>query len=185
EAAGARERVVAADERGQGQERLPDVGGRRELADEPRERGGVLAGERPLELPRARAVPLDLVEEAAQELRMADVELEALEPEGPQPLHGHRDHLGVSLRLLEPDELDAGLVELAVAPDLRLVVAEDVREVGEADRPRLVPEPGGDDARDLGRRDVAPGARGQGAPARAGGCSSGAGWPSRAGTRSR
>ena len=82
---------------------------------------------------------------------MADVELEALEPEGPQPLHGHRDHLGVSLRLLEPDELDAGLVELAVAPDLRLVVAEDVREVGEADRPRLVPEPGGDDARDLGR----------------------------------
>ncbi len=84
---------------------------------------------------------------------MSEVDLEALEPERAQPLDRHRDDLDLGLRLLEPDQLDARLVELAVVRYLRLVVAEHVGHVPEADGLGLVPEPRRHDPGDL-RRDV-------------------------------
>src|SRR5207245_10278376 len=80
--------------------------------------------------------------------------LRALAPPAPDPLSLH-DALPIclGLRLLEPDQFDARLVELAVVRDLGLVVAEHVGDVGQPDRLGLVPEPRRHDARDL-RRDV-------------------------------
>src|SRR5207245_10687397 len=68
--------------------------------------------------------------------------LRALAPPAPDPLSLH-DALPIclGLRLLEPDQFDARLVELAVVRDLGLVVAEHVGDVGQPDRLGLVPEP--------------------------------------------
>ena len=82
---------------------------------------------------------------------MAHVDLEALEAERAQALHRHGDDLDLGLGLVEPDQLDARLVELAVVRELGLVVAEDVGDVAQAQRLGLVAQPRGHDARDLGR----------------------------------
>ena len=82
---------------------------------------------------------------------MADVDLEALEAGRPERLDRHRDHLGVRLRLVEPEQLHARLVELAHAPEARGLVTEHVGAVGEAVRLRPVAEARGGDAGDLRR----------------------------------
>src|SRR3990172_745922 len=113
----------------------------------------VLAGERGPEPPLPRRRRLDLLEEPPEEVGVAEVELEAVEPQHLEALDGHRDDLDFGLGLLEPDQLDAGLVELAVVRDPGLVVAEDVGHVREADRLALVAGPRRGHARDL-RRDA-------------------------------
>ena len=84
---------------------------------------------------------------------MTHVELEAPEIERPQALHGHRQDLHLGFGLVEADQLHAGLIELAIVRELRLVVTEDVGDVRQTQRLRLVAQSGGHDARDL-RRDV-------------------------------
>src|SRR5262245_5574987 len=84
---------------------------------------------------------------------MPEVDLKALEPERAQALDGHGDDLDLGLRLLQPDQLDARLIELAVVRHLGLVVAEYVRDVRQAHGLGLLAQPRGDHARDL-RRDV-------------------------------
>src|SRR5262249_31031369 len=92
-------------------------------------------------------------QQATEEVRVTEVDLEALEPERAQPLDRHRDDLDLGFGLLEPDQLDAGLIELAIVGHLRLVVPEHVGDVREAHGLGLLAEPRGHDARDL-RRDV-------------------------------
>src|SRR5256885_1723972 len=159
---GALEHGLAAEERWQGGERLTQGRRRRELPHEARERRGVLAAERGPQLAHARGLGGELLAEAAEEVRVAQYELEALEAERAQAFDRHRDDLDLRLRLLEPDQLDTGLVELAVVRHLRLVVTEDVRHVGEPDGLGLVAQAGRHDAGDLGRdvgaeREQAPG----------------------------
>jgi len=84
---------------------------------------------------------------------VTEIELEPMQTQRVQALHGHRDDLDFRFRLLEPDQLHPRLVQLAVRGDVRLVVAEHVRQVREAERLRLVAHARGDDPRDL-RRDV-------------------------------
>ena len=145
------EHAGVAEQRRQRAQRVAHVGGRRDLAHHALERGDVLAGQRLLELLLARAVGLDLLQQTAEEVGMAEVELEAVEAQGPQALDGHGDDLHLGLGLLEPDQLDAGLVELAIVRHLRLVVAEHVGHVAKPQRLGLLAQPGGDDPRDLGR----------------------------------
>src|SRR6266568_2338759 len=153
EARGAVEHGLVAEERGQRQQRLTHVRVGCRVAHEPLERGGILARERRPELAHARRLCARLLAEPAEEVGVSEVDLEALEPERAQPLDRHRDDLDLGLRLLEPDQLDARLVELAVVRYLRLVVAEHVGHVPEADGLGLVPEPRRHDPGDL-RRDV-------------------------------
>src|SRR5438874_630140 len=159
---GALEHGLAAEERWQGGERLTQGRRRRELPHEARERRGVLAAERGPQLAHARGLGGELLAEAAEEVRVAQHELEALEAERAQAFDRHRDDLDLRLRLLEPDQLDTRLVELAVVRHLRLVITEDVRHVGEPDGLGLVAQARRHDARDLGRdvgaeREQAPG----------------------------
>jgi hypothetical protein len=86
---------------------------------------------------------------------VADVDLETLELGRPEDLDRHRDHLGVGFRLVEAQELDARLVELAHAAEAHRLVPEHIGPIGQAVRLRLVAEAGGGDAGDL-RRDVGP-----------------------------
>ena len=129
--------------------------GRRQVLDEALQRRGVLPAQGLLELPAPLAVDLQLLQDAAEEVGLAHVDLEAVEAQGLEPFHRHRDHLGVGLGLLEPDQLDPRLVELPVPSHLGFLVAEDVRHVGEPEGLGLVAEAGGDDAGDLGG-DVGP-----------------------------
>ena len=142
---------LVAEQRRQRAQRIAHVSGRRQLAHHALERAHVLAGQRLPQLVLVRGIGLDLLQQAAEEVRMAEVELEALEAERAQPLDGHGDDLDLRLRLREPDQLDARLVELAVVRHARLVVAEDVGDVGQPHRLGLVAQPGGHDPRDLGR----------------------------------
>src|SRR5438876_158654 len=153
EARGALEHGFVAEERGQREQRLADVRRRAQLRHLPLQRGGILARERRPELAHARRLGARLLAEPTEEVGVPEVDLEALEPERAQPLDRHRDDLDLGLRLLEPDQLDARLVELAVVRYLRLVVAEHVGHVPEADGLGLVPEPRRHDPGDL-RRDV-------------------------------
>ena len=100
---------------------------------------------------RGGLVEPQVLEDAAEEIRLADVELESLQAERAEPFDRHGDQLGVALGIGQADQLHARLVELAVAPDVGLVVAEDVGQVGEAKRLGLLAHPRGDDARDLRR----------------------------------
>ena len=147
------EHVAAPVEPGQGQEQLRHRGGRAEPIDEALERALVLAAQRLAQLVRGGFIGVDVLEDAAKEVGLAHVDLEVLEAERAEPLHRHRDHLGVAFRVGQPDQLHARLVELAVAAHVRLVVAEDVGDVAEAERLGVVPHPRRHDARDL-RRDV-------------------------------
>src|SRR5437899_1963856 len=105
---------LAAEEGRQRQQRVADVRRRGEVGDQPLERRPVLASQRRAQLAPGRRVGLRLVEKPADEIGMAEVDLEPLEPERPQPLDRHRDDLGLGLGLVEPDQLDARLVELAI-----------------------------------------------------------------------
>src|SRR5262249_1237591 len=145
------EHLGVAEQRGQRQQGVAHGRGRHDLIDQALQGGPVLAGERGPELSFAGSVGLDLLHQAAEEIGMADVELEATEAERAQALHGHGQDLDLGLRLVEADQLHAGLVELAAVGELRLVVAEDVGHVGQPQRLRLVAQAGGHDARDLGR----------------------------------
>src|SRR5260370_950745 len=149
----AREPRLAPEEPGERGERRAERRRRRELPHDGRERGGVLPAERGAQLTHARGLGGELLAEAAEEVRVAQHELEALEAERPEALDRHRDDLDLRLRLLQADQLDARLVELPVVRHPRLVVAEDVGHVGEADRLGLVAQARPPDARDL-RRDV-------------------------------
>src|SRR2546421_21912 len=98
---------LAAEQRRQGEQRLGHVWRRGHLTHQPLERGGVFARERLAQRLAARGVGRRLVEQTAEKIRMAEVDLEALQPERAQAFDGHRDDLDLGLRLLEPDQLDA------------------------------------------------------------------------------
>src|SRR5256884_3433038 len=113
-APGALQHDLAPEQRRQRQERLRHVRRRRQLAHEALERRGVLAGERVADRAAAPDVDRGLLQQAPEKVGMPEVDLEAVEAERAQPLDGHRDDLDLRLRLLEPDQLHPGLVELAV-----------------------------------------------------------------------
>ena len=138
-------------QRGKGQEQLRHRRGRGQPGHEALQGGDVLAAERGAQLARARLVEPQVLENAPEEIRLTHVDLEARQPQRAQPFHRHGDHLGVALGIGEADQLHARLIELAVAPDVRLVVAEHVREVREAQGLGRLAEPGGHDAGDLRR----------------------------------
>ena len=96
------EHVAAPVEPGQGQEQLRHRGGRTQLIDEALERALVLAAQRLAQLVRGGFVGVDVLEDAAKEVGLAHVDLEVLEAERAEPLHGHRDHLGVAFRMGSP-----------------------------------------------------------------------------------
>src|SRR5262245_529701 len=140
-----------AEERRQRQQRVAHVRRRRQIGDQPLEGRAVLAGQRRAQLAPGNRIGLRLIEEAADEVGVTEVDLEPLEPERPEPFDGHRDDFHFGLGLIQSDQLDSRLVELAVVRDAGLVVAEHVRHVAEPDGLGLVAQPGRHHACDLGR----------------------------------
>src|SRR5690606_24600482 len=69
-----------------------------------------------------------------------DLEPEAVEAERAEARVGDRDDLGVQRRVVDADGLDADLLQLAVAPGLGTLVAEERTGVGQLDRQRAAVE---------------------------------------------
>ena len=158
-ALGALEHVAAAVERGQRQQQLGHRGGGGQLAHQALERPTVLAPQGVAQLRGPRRGSTARSSRMPRKKSAWPTSIwKPLEAERAQPLHRHRDHLGVALGVRQPDQLHARLVELAVAAHVRLVVAEHVGDVVQPQRLGLLAHAGGHDARDL-RRDV--GAQGE------------------------
>ena len=73
---------------------------------------------------------LVLVHDARDELDLAEADREVREAGAQQALDGQRDDLGVGKGRRRAHELDASLMELALAAGLRLLVAEDTADIG-------------------------------------------------------
>jgi hypothetical protein len=99
---------------GQGQERVSDVGGGSEVGDQAFDRRRVLAREGLPQLALMCDVGLQLLQETAKEVGMAEIDLEVLEAERVQPLDRHRDDLDLGLGLLQTDQLNTRLEEFPV-----------------------------------------------------------------------
>jgi hypothetical protein len=66
-------------------------------------------------------------------------------------LGGEQDHLDIGLSRCRADELDAGLAELALGPEVGALHPQHLAGIGETQGPGLAPQPRGGDARDLER----------------------------------
>ena len=104
---------------------------------------------------RARALDLELVEDLAEEVAVAEADHGAFEPERFERRREHLDQLDRPLRRIGADQLDADLAELAELPALRPHPPVDAARVGEAERPLLVGEPARHHAGDRHRHVVA------------------------------
>ena len=62
-----------------------------------------------------------------------DLQPEPVEPQRPETRVGDRDDLGVQRGIVDPDRLDADLLQLAVPPGLRTLVAEERPRVAQLD----------------------------------------------------
>ena len=118
------EHVAAAVEGGESQEQLGHCGGGAQVGHAALQRGDVLARQGGAQPARRFPIRAEILEDTAEEAGLAHVDLELRQPEGAQAFDRHGDHLGVALGVGQPHQLHAGLVELAIAADLRLVEAK-------------------------------------------------------------
>ena len=82
------------------------------------------------------------LEDAVDDRRVVDIEPRVAQPDVVERLDRHEERLGIGVDAGRPDQLDAGLGQLAHAAFLRLVVvAEDRRDIGQPQRQRHVAHP--------------------------------------------